>query len=83
MVDQNNSARVTSKQNNQFKGSISAKLVISTKFLCEVSFWGLLEFQMSPEEFLYHIICSNIHLGSKQLCKSHFDAEKKLVKPSI
>ena len=31
--------------------------------LCEVTFYGFLEVQMSPGDLLQYIICSNIQLG--------------------
>ena len=51
-LEQNNFARVTSDAKKSVKGSISAKLVIRTYFLCEVSFQGFLELQMSPLDLL-------------------------------
>ena len=48
ILEQNNFARVTSDPKMSVKGSISAKLVIRTLFLSEVSFQGFLELQMSP-----------------------------------
>ena len=47
---QNNFGRVTSdpKKPVKLKGSVSAKLVIRTYFLSDVSFEGFLELEMSP-----------------------------------
>ena len=46
--EQNNFARVTSEPKKPVNGSISAKLVVRTSFLREVSFRGFLEIQISP-----------------------------------
>ena len=46
--DQNNFVRVASEQKNYFEGYISAKLVITIKFLREMNFLGFSELQMSP-----------------------------------
>ena len=46
--EQNNFAKVKSEPKKPVNGSISAKLVVRTSFLREVSFRGFLEIQISP-----------------------------------
>ena len=47
MWDLNNFARFTSEPKNPSKGSILAKLVTKTYFLCEVTLYRMLELQTS------------------------------------